>query len=404
MKKLPLALALGAAFIGSAASAQVTVYGRLYPFLVQEKLSGGSAAGTTVSSLTSAITATPADKTILGMAAGNSHIGFRGTEDLGGGLKAMFQLEGVASVDNGTGASDGGGFMFDRNTFVGLSGGFGEIKLGRFDSVFKEMGDKLGILGTSSGTPMSSSGVLRNVGFGTSSSTSRFHERLANSVQYTTREMGGLKAAIQYSMGEANVGVQDRRAWSYGVEYEVGPFEFAVAQEVHHDYFGGSANAPSAQRNNSVADQNSINSKDTATEFSVTWSINKQHKVAFDYNKKRYYESATVTGRFQSYNQSAWMISMENRWSDQWRTSAHYVKAGAGTCTRVATACSTAGLEGSKYTVGAAYYLNRRTYFYGVVSKLTNGASSVYRNDFSGNRPLAGQDISHLIFGISRGF
>ena len=83
MKKLPLALALGAAFIGSAASAQVTVYGRLYPFLVQEKLSGGSAAGTTVSSLTSAITATPADKTILGMAAGNSHIGFRGTEDLG---------------------------------------------------------------------------------------------------------------------------------------------------------------------------------------------------------------------------------------------------------------------------------------------------------------------------------
>jgi predicted porin len=404
MKKLPLALALGAAFIGSAASAQVSVYGRLYPFLVQEKLTGASAVGTTVSSLTSAIAATPADKTIVGMAAGNSHIGFRGTEDLGGGLKASFQLEGVASVDNGTGASDGGGFMFDRNTFVGLSGGFGKVQLGRFDSVFKEMGDKLGILGTSSGTPMSSSGVLRNVGFGTSSSTSRFHERLGNSVQYTAPELGGFKAAIQYSMGEANIGVQDRRAWSYGVEYEVGPFEFAVAQEVHHDYFGGSANAPSSQRNNGAADQSLLNSKDTATEFSVTWAINKQHKVAFDYNKKRYNETAKVTGRFQSYNQSAWMVSMENRWSDQWRTSAHYVKASAGTCTRVATACSTTGLEGSKFTAGAAYYMNRRTYVYGVVSKLTNGASAVYRNDFSGNRPAAGQDISHLILGISRAF
>ena len=404
MKKLPLALALGAAFIGSAASAQVTVYGRLYPFLVQEKLSGGSAAGTTVSSLTSAITATPADKTIRGMASGNSNLGFRGSEDMGGGLKAIFQLEGVASADTGAGGAEGGGYMFDRNTFVGISGGFGEVKLGRFDSVFKEMGDKLGILNVSSGTPMSSSGVLRNVGFGTSSSTARFHERLANSIQYESPEIGGFKAAIQLSLGEANVGIQDRKAWSYGVEYEVGPFEFAVAQEVHHDYFGGSANAPSSQRNNGVADQNSVNAKDTATEFSVTWKIDKKHKVAFDYNKKRYYESATVTGRFQSYNQSAWMISMENRWSDQWRTSAHYVKAGAGTCTRVATACATTGLEGSKVTVGAAYFMSRRTYLFGVVSKLTNGASAVYRNDFSGNRPLAGQDISHMIFGISRGF
>lgn len=404
MKKLPLALALGAAFIGSAASAQVTVYGRLYPFLVQEKLTGGSAAGTTVSSLTSAITAATPDKTILGMASGNSNLGFRGTEDMGGGLKAIFQLEGVASADSGAGGADGGGYMFDRNTFVGITGGFGEVKLGRFDSVFKEMGDKLGILGVSSGTPMSSSGVLRNVGFGTSNSASRFHERLANSVQYMSPEVGGFSAGVQLSLGEAKVGIQDRRAWSYGVEYEVGPFEFSLAQEVHHDYFGGSVNAPSSQRNNGVADQSAVNSKDTATEFAVTWKIDKKHKVAFDYNKKRYSETAKVTGRFQSYNQSAWMISMENRWSDQWRTSAHYVKAGAGTCSRVATACATTGLEGSKVTLGAAYFLSRRTYFFGVVSKLTNGASAVYRNDFSGNRPLAGQDISHMIFGISRGF
>ena len=41
------------------------------------------------------------------------------------------------------------------------------------------------------------------------------------------------------------------------------------------------------------------------------------------------------------------LLAMENRWSDQWRTAANYVKSNSGSCSRVAAVCSTSGLSGS---------------------------------------------------------
>ena len=73
----------------------------------------------------------------------SSQLGFKGTEDLGGGLKANFNLEGSANTDDGTGGgsntnnsaagatTNGGGFTFGRRAFVSISGGFGEVRLGR---------------------------------------------------------------------------------------------------------------------------------------------------------------------------------------------------------------------------------------------------------------------------------
>ncbi len=67
----------------------------------------------------------------------SSRIGFRGTEDLGGGLAASFWLEAGLNNDNGTGAGIGSstnstaGLTFNRRSTVSLSGGFGEVRLGR---------------------------------------------------------------------------------------------------------------------------------------------------------------------------------------------------------------------------------------------------------------------------------
>jgi predicted porin len=70
---------------------------------------------------------------------GTSRIGFRGTEDLGGGMKANFQIEmGLRLDDGSTGGGgaggsggSGGGELFGRNAWVGASGAFGEVRLGR---------------------------------------------------------------------------------------------------------------------------------------------------------------------------------------------------------------------------------------------------------------------------------
>lgn len=70
------------------------------------------------------------DGSVFRMSSGNmstSRWGLRGKEDLGGGLSAIFELESGFSLDNGTTSSR----LFDRSSFVGLSGGFGKLTLGR---------------------------------------------------------------------------------------------------------------------------------------------------------------------------------------------------------------------------------------------------------------------------------
>ena len=65
------------------------------------------------------------------LASNGSRIGVRGSEDLGGGLRAVFQVE------SGFDATAGGGELGSRNTFVGLGGHFGEVRLGRHDTPYK---------------------------------------------------------------------------------------------------------------------------------------------------------------------------------------------------------------------------------------------------------------------------
>ena len=75
--------------------------------------------------------------TVYGLSSGGANIsrlGFRGTEDLGDGLKAGFWLEAGMDPDTGSGKAAGGGFNFNRRATVSLSGRLGELRLGRDDS------------------------------------------------------------------------------------------------------------------------------------------------------------------------------------------------------------------------------------------------------------------------------
>lgn len=401
-KKTLLAVAIGTAVAAPAALAQssVQIYGKLYPHLLHEKGSDATPAGTPVATFAATPTGVNALGKATGMEAGNSRLGFRGREDLGGGLKAIFQMEGVVAVDSGGGAGDSG-FRFNRNTFVGLAGGFGTLKLGVHDTIFKEYGDTIGILGVSSGTFLSSSSVLRKTGFGTSSASS-FHLRRANAIHYETPEFGGFQAGLQYSTDEAKAGTRDPRVMSFGVKYDQGPIYVALAHEIHHDLFGGSRNAPSAMRNNAATA--TTNSKDRATQLTVEYRLAKNHKFEFDVIRKEYRENATAAGRFASYKNTAYLLAMENRWGDKLRTSAHYVKSGAGSCTRIAAACVTDGLEGDKLTVAAGYYLSKRTMVFAAASRIKNGKSARYDNAELGGGPNPGESINHLAVGLSHSF
>ena len=398
MKKLPLVMALAASSLCGAASAQtVQVYGKLYPFLISESGSGASNATAPTSTLITQGNGVNGMPSIKGMVSGNSRLGFRGKEDLGGGLKAVFQVEGVVAVDDGSAA----GFAFDRDGFVGLEGSFGKLRLGNMDTIFKEYGDTLGILGVSSGTFLSTSNILRKPGFGTSN-TARFHDRRANSIQYESPELSGFQLGIQVSPDEVKTATRNLSLISVGLKYDQGPIYLAIAHEIHNDYFGGSAQARSSLRNS--ADQNA-RSKDTATQFTIEWRMNKQHKFELDVIRKNYNETGGVAGRFANYSNMAYQVSMENRWSDKWRTAAHYVKSNAGSCSLIGgAACSTVGLEGSKATFAGSYYLSRRTQAFAGVSKITNGSSARFSSNALANRTNPGEDLTQYAMGLAHSF
>lgn len=120
MKKTVLALAAIAASSAAFAQSSVTLYGVVDASV--ESVKGNTAGkGTTFNRVSSGNLAT-------------SRLGFKGVEDLGGGLKAKFQLEAAVSAD--TGASASGGRFFDRAAWVGLaSAEAGELRIGRQDSL-----------------------------------------------------------------------------------------------------------------------------------------------------------------------------------------------------------------------------------------------------------------------------
>ena len=105
-----LAIALAAIGIAGAAQAQtnVTVYGRLNTSLEQTKVQG--------------------EKSVTQMVNNSSRIGFRGNEDLGNGMSALFQIE------SGFRSDSGGGNLASRDTFVGLKSNLGTVKLGYITS------------------------------------------------------------------------------------------------------------------------------------------------------------------------------------------------------------------------------------------------------------------------------
>lgn len=240
MRKNAIALAVGALCVAPAAQAQMVfgndtigtmqIYGKLYPQFIWGESKNATATGASVSTL-----ASPSGVCGTGGSAGgctgavngsrfavdsqNSYLGFRGERKLGStGLQGIWQLEQSIEIDTG----DSSATFSNRNSFLGLAGGFGTVKLGHMDSIYKEYGQVESLFGLTSGNFISPSNVLSQIGVG-SNSSARFHERFTNTIQYQTREFSGLQAGIQYAPDETRNDIGNtlnKQLWSMGVKWE----------------------------------------------------------------------------------------------------------------------------------------------------------------------------------------
>lgn len=142
--------------------------------------------------------------------------GMKGVEDLGGGLKAIFTLEGGFSVDSG--ALGQGGLLFGRQAFVGLQSDYGKITLGhQYDSVYDFIND-FQVGENASGYGLHPGDLDRTAG-----------ERLDNAIKYTSPNIRGFTVSGLYSFSNTAGSFHDGSAWSAGGSYEYGPFSLGLA-------------------------------------------------------------------------------------------------------------------------------------------------------------------------------
>ncbi len=200
MKKSLLALAIMGAFTGIAsAQSNVTIYGIVDVGIANEN--NGAAAGSV----------TRMDSGVLN----GSRLGFKGTEDLGGGLSANFQLENGFSTD--TGALGQGGLLFGRQAWVGLSGGFGAVKFGR----------QMTVVYSNASTFDPFSDALA----GDSARLFNYSGSRTNNLMSYSYEASGFRGEVQYGFGEVAGDTSANRTFALAGGYKNGPIDVVLT---HH--------------------------------------------------------------------------------------------------------------------------------------------------------------------------
>lgn len=204
MKKQLLVLAAVAACGTALAQSSVTIYGVLDVSV--GKTTGGKFAMNGGKSPTSPAQSyhTP------------TRIGFRGTEDLGGGLKANFNLEsgGLRLVDGGPGLD------FSRDAWVGLSGNFGSTRFGRTSSLGTQGHARFDLNGISTSSAMDNAGISPVTWYGSS--------RRSAQLQYATPNMSGFDAGVSLVLAGNN---EDQSSVQVRANYGSGPLAVGYVAE-----------------------------------------------------------------------------------------------------------------------------------------------------------------------------
>lgn len=223
MKKLLVVMVIACAAavpqVVEAQIANVRLYGTLN--LDVELVRGGQADGT--------------NPTVTRVSSNSSRLGIRGNEYLGRGQVAIFQIESSIQADTG------GGTLAGRETFVGLQGDWGTLKLGNFLTPYDDI---LPIFGNA---PTLTTSILSTAAIWAQGPLSKvqggFDARLGNSIRYETPPSGGFIGELQYSTRDssgnadsANNGdhlseLRHANVVSVGAFYSKGPIDFGVAYE-----------------------------------------------------------------------------------------------------------------------------------------------------------------------------
>jgi predicted porin len=314
MKKSLIALAVLAASGASFAQSNVTLYGTVDASLAHVK------SGSTSNTL------------MLSGAVATSVFGFKGSEDLGSGLKANFKLEEAFDGSDGTATAG-----FSREAWVGFSGGFGEVKLGKVSSAYN---DTEGAAGAVFG-----SGTVGPIGVVFESDIQEI-ARPTNTIYYSTPNFSGFTGSVSYSLDEKTAAVAAdpvkvtpavaaaQRVESLGLSYAAGPLYVGFGYQTQRAY--------------------DVDPAVKMTQVNVTYDLGVVKLLGAVGQVKN---SKGISGD----KTSEWQIGVDVPVSSALTVSAGYANA------KYTYANGSADDKHNAFSVGAAYALSKRTTAYAAV-------------------------------------
>lgn len=311
------------------------------------------------------------------MSSNSSRLGFRGTEDLGGDLKAIFQIESSVNPDAGTGTLSG------RDSFVGLAGNWGKVRLGIMDDPFKGMGE---FTDRFKGTGLEDDGTIAALGGGGGG----FTRRQINSLRYDSPVIGGFKGELQYGM-EDEAPVNPKTSLSLAGTYTLGKLKLGAAYQQHKNFLVD--HSDKAYR---------LGAKYDFGGFDIAGGVT---RVDYDLT------NGNITRDY-------WTISTGIKVGDSGVVSVKYGSAANGKGSAPNGSVTQTGSDNARifkgpnsgaklYTIGYEHNLSKRTQLYTYYTRISNDTNANYRFGTNGVNIAAagpGASPSAFVLGISHDF
>lgn len=274
----------------------------------------------------------------LNLSSNASRLGFKGSKKIGN-LTGIWQVEQEIQINLDNKASTETNRLASRDTFAGLQGDFGTVRVGKFDTPFKVAREPFNLFGDQLGD-------MRNL---TRVGDAKFDERLNNMLEYQTPVMNGFQGKLAYSFhsgtsATTTSGVdQNEDATSASLGYKAGNLEATLAFESY-----GSNTATTGKRDASRA---AIGYKVTP-ELRVVGFYQTANSVTTSGNKN---QGAEVTG-----------LGLEYMVTPTIALKAHYMD----------RKTDVANSNANMYTVGAEYRYDKALRFYANYASVDNDSAS----------------------------
>ncbi|HET7763670.1 MAG TPA: porin [Burkholderiales bacterium] len=378
---------------GLATSQGITLYGRLDETIMIDKFaSSPSAAGV------------PASQTKNDLFSAGNAMGFKGREDLGGGMAAWFQLEiGVwpdARMEAGATVGNNWG---GRNSAIGLSGGFGDVLAGVWDTPYKVID---GVWNSVTSGGFSAAGVLMNVGDSTgalanvgctntvsnasgalaaipvcvteaTSNGTAFSRRVNNSIQYWTPIMAGFQVKLMTALAnyapassaaESANGQPKPAEYSASVTWVRGPLSVGLGYDQH-----------TALRPGTAAGQ-TVDPKDTGVQLGAKFNFG-PGEIGAAYEQIKYGDNGVAAGANNGgMTVPAWVINGRFNVGPGAIWASYANSSGGKSCSFASGAqtigAAACGVSAKEYSLGYDYVLSKRTKLYIAYNKIDNGFDS----------------------------